>query len=412
MATPKFTLYKHVKLDYGWRYCKAAWHTNGKVKPNIVLVKGIEETHREGAYYLSHNNAWIPVGDDALNASKERLKRLNTAEYHRLHGTTDPSQEKALQPVGITLQMATDAYLDGIAGRVASRNRRKGTLQLAKTTLKKFSAHAKVEYLSEIKVAHLDNYAAWCITTGRTHSPQTGRNEFLRVNQFLKSCGIVLTKRDGDKLVPVGMKDAPKVPQRTGVITNSSEELEKFFAACVGFKQSLAFQIFQRAGLREMELATLRPEDIVLNTAEPYINVCERTVDGYEFVPKWYQERRVNIDPELADLLKKLKSTCRSQLVFGTKGGRLNLHLLRECKRIAVRAGLPPARFKLHRFRANFATHCLRQGLDLETLREQMGHRDTESLRAYVNALRGGERAAKVTKVWANGPSGWPQASV
>jgi hypothetical protein len=261
MATPKFTLYKHVKLDYGWRYCKAAWHTNGKVKPNIVLVKGIEETHREGAYYLSHNNAWIPVGDDALNASKERLKRLNTAEYHRLHGTTDPSQEKALQPVGITLQMATDAYLEGIAGRVASRNRRKGTLQLAKTTLKKFSAHAKVEYLSEIKVAHLDNYAAWCITTGRTHSPQTGRNEFLRVNQFLKSCGIVLTKRDGDKLVPVGMKDAPKVPQRTGVITNSSEELEKFFAACVGFKQSLAFQIFQRAGLREMELATLRPED-------------------------------------------------------------------------------------------------------------------------------------------------------
>ena len=63
--------------------------------------------------------------------------------------------------------MATDAYLEGIAGRVASRNRRKGTLQLAKTTLKKFRAHAKVEYLSEIKVAHLDNYAAWGFAMAR-----------------------------------------------------------------------------------------------------------------------------------------------------------------------------------------------------------------------------------------------------
>lgn len=281
-----------------------------------------------------------------------------------MNGTAYPDQKKTSQPVGMTLQMAAGAYLAEIERGVASYNKRKGTLQLAKTTLKKFSEHAKVQYLSEITVDHLDNDAAWCIATSPTHSPQTGRNEFLRVNQFLKSYGIVLTKRNGDKFVPVGMKDVPKVPQRTGVITHSPEELEKFFASCNGFKQWGFFQTFQRAGLREMELATLRPEDIILNTAEPYIDVCKRTVGGYEFIPKWYQERHVNIDPELADLLKKLKSTCRSQLVFGTKGGRLNLHLLRECKRIAVRAGLLPARFRLHRFRANFATHCLRQNLD------------------------------------------------
>lgn len=62
MAIHKFTQYKHVKLDSGWRYCKAAWHTNIKVKPNVVLVKGVEETHREGSYYLSHNNTSIPDG--------------------------------------------------------------------------------------------------------------------------------------------------------------------------------------------------------------------------------------------------------------------------------------------------------------------------------------------------------------
>lgn len=90
--------------------------------------------------------------------------------------------------------------------------------------------------------------------------------------------------------------------------------------------------------------------------------------------------------------------------MFGTDGGHLNRHLLRECKRIAARAGLPPARFRLHRFRANYATHCLRQGMDLETLREQMGHRDTESLRCYIEALKGEQRAAKVEETWRDNP--------
>jgi integrase len=300
--------------------------------------------------------------------------------------------------------MAMDDYLARIERAVASRNKRKGTLDLARTTLRKFSEHSKAQYLSDITVAHLDNYAAWCIATGRTHSAQTGRNEFLRVNQFLRAQGIVLTKVDGNKLVPIGMKDAPKVSEAKNVITNTPEELEKFFAACRGFKQSVAFQTLQRTGLREMELVTLRREDIVLDATKQYIDVCKRTVEGYEFVPKWYQERHVELDPDLTEVIRKLKVTCRSELVFGTASGHLNLHLLRECKRIAGRAGLPPARFKLHRFRANFATHCLREGMDLETLRCILGHRDTESLRSYVNTLKGDERAAKMAKVWAGQP--------
>jgi integrase/recombinase XerD len=402
MALPKYTLYKHVKLEFGWRYCKAAFHTNGKIKPNVVLVRKKEETHREGAYYLNHNQNWIPVGEDGLEAARERLKRLNTAEYHRLNGTAPAEVKKT--SLGVPLQMAIDDYLAGIEREVASRNKRKGTLELARNTLKKFREHSKVQYLSEIKVAHLDNYAAWCIATSRTHSSDTGRNEFLRVNQFLRSRGIVLTKVDGNKLVPIGMKDAPKVSEAKTVITNTPEELEKFFAACRGFKQWVAFQTFQRTGLREMELVTLRLEDIVLDASKPYIDVCKRTVEGYEFVPKWYQERHVELDPDLTEVIRKLKSTCRSKLLFGTASGHLNLHLLRECKRVAGRAGLPPSRFRLHRFRANFATHCIREGMDLETLRCILGHRDTESLRSYVNALEGEERAAKMAKVWAGKP--------
>ncbi len=68
MAQPKFTLYKYVKLQGGWRYCKAAFHDNGKIKPNVVIVgkDKHEEKHSEGSYYLAHAGQWIPVGDNSL----------------------------------------------------------------------------------------------------------------------------------------------------------------------------------------------------------------------------------------------------------------------------------------------------------------------------------------------------------
>jgi hypothetical protein len=51
MAQPKFTLYKYVKLQGGWKYCKAVLHENVKIKPNIVIVgkDKHEEKHPEGS---------------------------------------------------------------------------------------------------------------------------------------------------------------------------------------------------------------------------------------------------------------------------------------------------------------------------------------------------------------------------
>ena len=49
VAKPKFTIYKYVRTDAGWRYCRAAFHDkNGKIKPNIVIVASTEEKHVEG----------------------------------------------------------------------------------------------------------------------------------------------------------------------------------------------------------------------------------------------------------------------------------------------------------------------------------------------------------------------------
>lgn len=52
LAVPvtKLSIYKYVRTDKGWRYCKAALHPNGKVKPKVVVVSGVEEKPTEERY--------------------------------------------------------------------------------------------------------------------------------------------------------------------------------------------------------------------------------------------------------------------------------------------------------------------------------------------------------------------------
>lgn len=67
-----------VKTKRGWEpYCKAAFHSNAKVKPNIVLVDGVEEKHAEGSYFTLSDDQWVALGDDALDAQRKPEVRYN-----------------------------------------------------------------------------------------------------------------------------------------------------------------------------------------------------------------------------------------------------------------------------------------------------------------------------------------------
>jgi integrase len=195
------------------------------------------------------------------------------------------------------------------------------------------------------------------------------------------------------------------------VETYSPDELARFMAAC-GPREEAIFQTLLRAGLREQELSTLRRQDCLLSGPAPCLKVVERA--EYGFTPKWYQIRDVSIDPALAAALSRWLKSYQHRLVFPAlmgatapqeaephAEGKPDGHLLRLCQRVARRAGMDADRFWLHKFRATYATHCLRKGMDLETLRAQLGHRDTESLRRYIEALKGEERAKKVAEVFA-----------
>lgn len=85
----KLSIYKYVRTGNGWRNCKVTIHPNGKIKPNIVVVGGVQEKHTEGRHFLNSKNRWIDVGTDALDARLTEIGRIGSRGLGTLAGSTE-----------------------------------------------------------------------------------------------------------------------------------------------------------------------------------------------------------------------------------------------------------------------------------------------------------------------------------
>jgi hypothetical protein len=74
----KVNLTKYVSMAKGLRYCPAVISTNGRIKPEIVLVGGKEERHPEGSYYLVGTRTTNGFGNQS--ARMRRMPTPNTNE--------------------------------------------------------------------------------------------------------------------------------------------------------------------------------------------------------------------------------------------------------------------------------------------------------------------------------------------
>jgi hypothetical protein len=104
----------------GWRYCRAAFHDNGKIKSDAVIVGSDkhEQKHPEGAYYLANAGQWIPAGDDALQAQRQRQKRVSLAECERLSGRPSVQSSGVVPTYGKTpLAVASEKYFSNLEAR-------------------------------------------------------------------------------------------------------------------------------------------------------------------------------------------------------------------------------------------------------------------------------------------------------
>ena len=72
-------LFKRVRTSTGWRCCPVIFFSNGRIKPDYVIVDGKEEHHPEGAYYLNwyegKRQKRISVGKDPVTAVARQMSK-------------------------------------------------------------------------------------------------------------------------------------------------------------------------------------------------------------------------------------------------------------------------------------------------------------------------------------------------
>ncbi len=174
------------------------------------------------------------------------------------------------------------------------------------------------------------------------------------------------------------LKD-PRVKAKRRPPTYKQDELDRIFAAC-DEREKTIFATLLLTGFREEELCYLTWADVELGDLDnATVRVSGEGKEG--FSPKDYEERVIPITRELAELLGKLPR--QWALVFPTKTGNRQTHLLRRLKEIADAAKVTNA--TLHKFRHTYATRLLESGCDIVTVQKLMGHSDIDTTRQYLD---------------------------
>src|SRR5216683_7447533 len=90
-AMKQVNLTKRVPVSGKLRYCPAVIGAKGKIKPDVVLVDGVEQTIREGSYsiewYEGSKRIRVAVGKHATDARNAQLAKQ--AELHALEKGVD-----------------------------------------------------------------------------------------------------------------------------------------------------------------------------------------------------------------------------------------------------------------------------------------------------------------------------------
>ena len=371
MANSKYTLYKYVKVKGTWRYCKAAYHENGKIKPDIVFVnvkEGLLEKHPEGRYYMSYNGGWIDAGTDALEAQRKRKQRLALDDYKRLSAKAS-SQSSVVLPDSegrITLAAAAEKYFANCEARGLDSE----TVRKYRAAVDPFVEHCGVTYVDECRnnKQPLLNYMGWLRkqpVPKRKHSnpERTLANRVGDVRIFLKDFGITKLLKKNEE---------PKYHEKK-VVAHPDDELEVLYGAADA-DETFLLDFFIGSMARDHEAYG--------KYGDPDLTGTTLTLYG-----KHHKTRTVEITKRLADAIRERRKRSNSKRLFVNRKGKPDKHLLRKLQNIAKKA---EAKFhtELHKLRKTGASRRYLAGVPLPTLMLELGHESLAVTQDYLADVR------------------------
>jgi integrase len=354
-----------VKVDGTWRYCKAAYHDNGKIKPDIVFVnvkEGLLEKHPEGRYYMSHNGGWIDAGADALEAQRKRKQRLALDEFNRL-GRQASTQTSLVLPDSagrITLAAAAEKYFANCEARGLDPE----TIRKYRAAVDPFVEHCGATYVDECRENKqvLLNYMGWLRkqpVPKRKHSnpERTFANKVGDVRIFLKEFGITKLLKKNEE---------PKYHEKK-VVAHPDDELDVLYGAADA-DETFLLDFFIGSMARDHEAFG--------KYGDPDLTGTTLTLYG-----KHHKTRTVEITLRLADAIRVRRKRSNS------KARKPNKHLLRKLQNLAKKA---EAQFhtELHKLRKTGASRRYLAGVPLPTLMLELGHESLAVTQDYLADVR------------------------
>jgi len=357
------------KLDGKYPYLPAVVNGNGRIKPGMALVAGVERKV-EGSYYLRFTEdgqrrfGW--AGDDAAEAVTMARKKEATLKAK--------AAGVAVKPYMSEMPSERIKLIDAIAEYKAETKEHK-----AHRTYLNY-AHALDLFANGCPKTYVDEVGRSCIMAFAAALKKDGNGERTVFNRF--SYVYTFLKRHG-KAGIVGKNDWPKYEETEAEIY-SEDEVRKILAVCETVAERALILFASGTGFRHGEIAHAEVGDI--DFAEGTIQT--RSKLKWKFTTKDHEQRIVPVGNSLLEVLKQHCPTLDDTKLFETSKGKPNTHLDRIVVRIAKRAKVKVPSKPMHAFRALYATRLVRSGVDIYTVQRFLGHADIETTQGYLRAVK------------------------
>lgn len=392
--------------DGQWQFYPV--HRNGnKPDPRLILIDGEPASWRGGgAFYLD----WREDGErrrkqvgksprEALDAWRSATGVANGS----IPADEAEAKDETAENTGISVQEGVKQYLEAVAATKSAETHR--SYETCLTWAQKQITKHLVYRLNRSDLLGL--FAA-------------GRKEKLNQKTINKRVTVVLNMvRHHDHDIKLKKGDWPRTTDQP-IKVYTQQEMQKFFAACTD-DERLLFQVFLCTGFRDREVVHLMWSNIDYRLSK--IGVSRKA--EYNFEPKSYEVRSVDVPRSLLDSLRRRQKGSQTLLVFPSAphptrkayGGGIDNHMLETCKKIALRAGLncghcsgtytvkrsktrkekvpytckadPRCKhWYLHKWRHTYASHMIGV-LGLKGLQLALGHKDIATTSKYLHFIGG-----------------------